>query len=375
MDVRRLSRTLALAFTVLGVFLTLFLSWSHYAGTLGRICKSGSGCAKTLTSAYSHFLGIPTASYGFIYFFTFLILLLMLPYLKDEGRQFFFTLSLALHSVALLISLFLTAYSVLVIEALCQYCLASNSLVVLLFGITLYWKVNDVDLEVLQEQSGDVWKGATVLLVLVSIFLGGLVYRASTTPDASHHRQEIQALSTETRSLGNPEAPVRVIEIYDLACPYCREFTEETFPKIRKKYIETGTVHWTFRAFPQAGLYPHSLYAHSYLSTVPDHQFVEAKNRIMANADHWVSRSTSTPVPYFNSLAENTNLPGMDNPPQSLRRKFLRNKQFLEKVLGVSGTPSFLINGKLYEGALSFKKFRNIINRIQNDQATDSLSG
>lgn len=359
---------------MLGVFLTLFLTWSHYAGALDRICQPGSGCGKVLTSAYSHFLGLPTASYGFAYFFTFLILLLMLPYVKEEGRQFFFTLGLALHSVALVISLFLTSYSVLVIEALCQYCLASNVLVVLLFGITLYWKVIDIDLEILEKQSGELWKGATVVLVLTCVFLGGLLYRASTTPDATHQLNEIHALNADIRALGDPEAPIRVIEIYDLACPYCREFTLETFPKIRKKYIETGKVHWTFRPFPQPAVHRHSLYAHTYLSMVPDHQFLPVKTRIMSDADRWVSRNTGTPVPYFNDLAENHDLPQMEDPPKSIRQTLLRNKQFLAKKTGVKGTPSFLVNGKLYEGALSFKKWRNTINRILNDRATDSLT-
>lgn len=375
MNAERLSRTFALVFTVLGVFVTLFLTWSHYTGALDQICRAGSGCGKVLTSAYSHFLGFPTASYGFLYYFTFLLLLLLLPYVKDEGRQFFFTLGLALHTVALAFSLFLTAYSILVIQATCRYCLISTGLVVLLFGITLYWKVRDVNLNILEKQSGELWKGTTVVLVLFLLFLGGLFYRAETTPDTSHQIDEIKALQVTTTTLGDPKAPIRVIEFYDLACPYCRKFVKNTFPKIRKKYIETGKVSWSFRAFPDPISHEHALYAHAFLTMVPDSKFLKAKTQIMLEADRWVARRNETPRPFFYSLSKKYEIPKLKQPSGAIRSKILRNRAFYQDELGITGTPSFLVNGKVYRGALTLKDWRRIINKILGDRATNQLTG
>jgi protein-disulfide isomerase len=48
-------------------------------------------------------------------------------------------------------------------------------------------------------------------------------------------------------SLGNPDAPVRVVEYLSLTCPHCAHFNVETFPAFKAKYIDTGRVYYTVR--------------------------------------------------------------------------------------------------------------------------------
>jgi protein-disulfide isomerase len=50
-------------------------------------------------------------------------------------------------------------------------------------------------------------------------------------------------------SLGNPNAKVTVIEWASASCPHCARFNNEVFPEFRKKYIDTGKVHYIFREF------------------------------------------------------------------------------------------------------------------------------
>lgn len=52
--------------------------------------------------------------------------------------------------------------------------------------------------------------------------------------------------------LGNPEAKVVVVEFSDYQCPFCRRFHIETFPQIKKTYIDTGKIKYIFRDFPLA---------------------------------------------------------------------------------------------------------------------------
>jgi protein-disulfide isomerase len=40
--------------------------------------------------------------------------------------------------------------------------------------------------------------------------------------------------------LGNPEAPLTLIEFSDYQCPYCRRFFEETLPALKTEYVDTG---------------------------------------------------------------------------------------------------------------------------------------
>jgi protein-disulfide isomerase len=53
-----------------------------------------------------------------------------------------------------------------------------------------------------------------------------------------------------SRRLGRSEAPVVIVEFSDLQCPYCRRFDEQTFPWLRREYIDTGKVRFESRDFP-----------------------------------------------------------------------------------------------------------------------------
>jgi protein-disulfide isomerase len=45
---------------------------------------------------------------------------------------------------------------------------------------------------------------------------------------------------------GSVEAPVKVVEMSDYGCGYCRQFHQESFPAILAEFIETGMVEWKF---------------------------------------------------------------------------------------------------------------------------------
>ena len=48
-------------------------------------------------------------------------------------------------------------------------------------------------------------------------------------------------------SLGDPKAPVKMVEYASLSCVHCAAFNNEVFPHFKRKYIDTGKVHYTLR--------------------------------------------------------------------------------------------------------------------------------
>jgi protein-disulfide isomerase len=50
-------------------------------------------------------------------------------------------------------------------------------------------------------------------------------------------------------TLGNPKAPVTVIEYASASCPHCARFNNNVFAAFKKAYIDTGKVHYVFREF------------------------------------------------------------------------------------------------------------------------------
>ncbi|WP_421853774.1 thioredoxin domain-containing protein [Novosphingobium sp.] len=49
--------------------------------------------------------------------------------------------------------------------------------------------------------------------------------------------------------MGNPNAPIKVIEFGSLTCPHCAEFEEKGYPHLRDDYVAKGTVSLEFRNF------------------------------------------------------------------------------------------------------------------------------
>jgi protein-disulfide isomerase len=50
--------------------------------------------------------------------------------------------------------------------------------------------------------------------------------------------------------MGNPDAPVKLVEYASLTCPHCRDFSREAAAPLRDTYVKSGKVSWEFRSFP-----------------------------------------------------------------------------------------------------------------------------
>ncbi len=51
-------------------------------------------------------------------------------------------------------------------------------------------------------------------------------------------------------TIGDPAAPVKLIEYASATCPHCAEFHKLIWPQLKANYIDTGKVRFTFREFP-----------------------------------------------------------------------------------------------------------------------------
>lgn len=370
MNLDRLTRLISITVSAVGAVLALFLSWASFAGTLGMICSKTSGCGTVLTSAYSQFLGLPTALYGFIFYFTVALILVLYPFLQEDIKSTCLSFVFGLTTAALVISITLTAYSYISLQALCGYCVTSTIFVFILFATTLFWKVRDVRLSDTSGFSSSAWKVSTITLLIGLSIVGGMYYQQTTLPSQMGSSKELKALSAESIAVGNPEAPIRVVEFFDLSCPHCQRFTRNVFPKINKNYIQNGKVLWTFRPFPIPRAHPHSPYAHSVLAMIPPNQYIEAKKKIMREADQWDARNNDNPETYFNFLMTEYGL--SQSPSENLSNVLMENRRIFSSI-GIRSTPSFLVNGKIYEGAVPYSRWRTIFDNIlRNHQSVSS---
>jgi len=79
------------------------------------------------------------------------------------------------------------------------------------------------------------------LLVLAAV--AGLALAGCSKADSKG------ALAAGDMSLGDPKAKVKVVEYASASCPHCARFNNDVFPEFKKKYIDTGKVHYTLKEF------------------------------------------------------------------------------------------------------------------------------
>jgi len=79
-----------------------------------------------------------------------------------------------------------------------------------------------------------------------SLFVAALVLAAPIARAAPESGVPADALKGDM-TLGNPRARVQVVEYASASCPHCAAFNAEVFPRFKKKYIDSGQVHYTLR--------------------------------------------------------------------------------------------------------------------------------
>ena len=122
-------RVASLILSLLGIGVAGYLTYVHYAD-ISPICAGGSGgCAKVQASDQSKLVGIPVALLGLLTYVT----LLVLNVLRGE---LFRTGAALVAIIGFGFSVYLTIESVTVIEATCQWCLASLAVMTLMAIVT-----------------------------------------------------------------------------------------------------------------------------------------------------------------------------------------------------------------------------------------------
>ncbi len=157
---------------------------------------------------------------------------------------------------------------------------------------------------------------------------------------------------------GMKNAPVTIIEFSDFQCPYCARFFEQTLPLIEKNYIDTGKARIVYRDFP-LGFHENAEKA------------AEAAECADEQGKFWE---------YHDKLFENQGAIGVSNLKQYAESIGLNIEKFSSCLdsgemasevkedakdgtkYGVTGTPSFFINGINIVGAQPYAVFEQIIN-------------
>ncbi len=158
--------------------------------------------------------------------------------------------------------------------------------------------------------------------------------------------------------LGNPQAPVTVIEFGDYQCPFCGRFFTDAEKQVRDNYVATGKVRMVYRDFPLDNLHPFARPAAEAAECARD------QGQYWAYHDLLFTRQDQLPTLNFVSLAKEL---GLDD---AAFKTCVDTKKYAKEVetdyqdglkVGVSGTPTAFVNGKMLSGALPYETFKSAI--------------
>lgn len=185
---------------------------------------------------------------------------------------------------------------------------------------------------------------------------------------------EVKISKDDDPILGNPNAPISIIEFSDYQCPFCARFYTQTLPLLETEYIEKGKVNFIYRDFPIQN-HPNARPA-ALASECADEQgqFWQYHDILFERQDMWKKLDLGTVISTFKGYATELNL------NQEVFDSCLDSGKYSEEVdsdfadgrnYKISGTPTFFIgNEKMgYSsvfGAKSFYEFQEIIDEKLN---------
>lgn len=165
--------------------------------------------------------------------------------------------------------------------------------------------------------------------------------------------------------MGNPDAPLKLIEYGSRACPYCALFDAEGFPALKDGLIKAGKLSYEFRDYPIHGaldlaptLLGHCVGADAFFPMLD--QMMANQQKLLTNVEQVARAAQGQPGPQA-ALTFAQGLGYLDfvkqrGLPEAQARACLSDPKGVQAIAdryqaanqqyNVSGTPTFILNGR-----------------------------
>jgi protein-disulfide isomerase len=169
----------------------------------------------------------------------------------------------------------------------------------------------------------------------------------------------IQPGTIDDIAIGKANAPVTIIQYVSLNCTTCGKFQAQTLPKLKKAYIDKGKARIVFREFPEDAA---SVTAALALRCVPEKEFLGTMEKLLTHQKEWAGAEANKDVLY--KLVKGGGLK-RDKFDACLADKAVTDGLTAAKDrasgYGVTVTPTFFVNEKKVQGAVSAEEIQGII--------------
>lgn len=168
----------------------------------------------------------------------------------------------------------------------------------------------------------------------------------------------------DDHTMGNPKAPITLVEYASPMCPVCARFTLEEFPEFKREFIDTGRVFFIFRVFalgapdgavegiarclPKERYFPYleMMYREQSQWDPDGYQIPDVEGAIVKLA----AREGLSPDKAQTCMRDQANLDRVNQISQDAQIRY-----------GVNGTPTFVMNGQVVNFPTSDKRRVDIL--------------
>lgn len=161
--------------------------------------------------------------------------------------------------------------------------------------------------------------------------------------------------------LGDTNTKVEIVVFADFQCPYCGKFQQAVYPEIKKDYIDTGKASLVYQDFTFlgeesdisaqaakcAGEQGKFWEYHDYLFS---HQKGENQGAFSLKNQKTFAKTLKLKTADFNACLDSGKFASA-----------VESETAAGRDIGVTGTPTILVNGKIYVGALPYATFKQAI--------------
>lgn len=177
---------------------------------------------------------------------------------------------------------------------------------------------------------------------------------APTTVAAAPDKAALLGVQANDHVLGDPKAPITMIEYASFTCPHCAHFHTQVLPEIKKKWIDTGKVKLVYRDFPLDQV---AAKAAQIAECAGKDRYFGVIDLIFRGQQQWAA--SQDPIA---ELGKPLRIAGLGDAEikACLANDAKANEVVADfrggEAIGVNSTPSLFINGTLYKGARSVEE-------------------
>ena len=194
---------------------------------------------------------------------------------------------------------------------------------------------------------------ASGVLIALSIFLtGGSLGSVSLQPQDNQAAAATPTIKVGERADAPKEGRGKVVvyEFSDFQCPYCQQFWVQSYDKIKTEYVDTGKITLIYRHFPLSSIHPLAQKAAEASECANDqgkfwdyHDSLFGDQQLAVTDLKQKAEDLGLDTEKFNTCLDNGD-----------KKSVVQTDLQAGQAAGVTGTPTFFIDGKKYVGALPY---------------------